>query len=419
VSEVPAAGRFDSGCPSNVHSGKTSASAANHHDPRPICCGSGSGYTHLFYNSETVAGRSGFLAFLPRGSMPETRELRTVVDAAEQAAAAGDYASAEYLLREAALLQEARLGPLHPDLANTLNNLGVVCEITNKPADAELCYRRAYAIATAVLELDHPFVATSRKNLRDFREARGKPGVELPIPPPVVAAERRPRATNSDGPMRERPLRAISRLFVFVRSSRSVAIAALGVCGLVFVMFIATRPWFGSNRQAGVSLGSAIQSPVSPASTPEPLPVEPTPKPSETATSIGSPVGGEGTRARAASTASPPTVADAQLCRDLSTSGSRGLPGDWQCDRPRVPIDPGSLFFYTRIRSAGDTTVQHRWYRGDQLRKVVELRIRSSPTEGYRTYSRNTVDHQSGGDWRVEIRTKDGILLHEERFVVR
>jgi hypothetical protein len=82
-------------------------------------------------------------------------------------------------------------------------------------------------------------------------------------------------------------------------------------------------------------------------------------------------------------------------------------------------VDPGSLFFYTRIRSAGDTTVQHRWYRGNQLRKVVELRVRANTTDGYRTYSRNTVDHEGGGDWRAEVRTKDGILLHQERFVVR
>ena len=34
------------------------------------------------------------------------------------------------LLRQAARLQEASLGPRHPDLANTLNNLGIVCEIT-------------------------------------------------------------------------------------------------------------------------------------------------------------------------------------------------------------------------------------------------------------------------------------------------
>ena len=58
--------------------------------------------------------------------MSDTREFHSVVHAAEQAAAAGDYKSAEELLHAAALLQEASLGPLHPDLANTLNNLGVV-----------------------------------------------------------------------------------------------------------------------------------------------------------------------------------------------------------------------------------------------------------------------------------------------------
>ena len=121
--------------------------------------------------------------------MPEPREPRSIIEAAEQAAAAGNYSSAEELLREAALLQEARLGPLHPDLANTLNNLGVVCEITGNPVDAERCFRRAFAIATTVLEPDHPFVATSRKNLRDFCEARGTP-VELPTSSPASRPHR-------------------------------------------------------------------------------------------------------------------------------------------------------------------------------------------------------------------------------------
>ena len=131
--------------------------------------------------------------------MADMREPRSVIDRAEQAAAAGDYASAERLLREAADLQEASLGPLHPDLANTLNNLGVVCEITDKPADAERCFRRAYEIANAVLEPDHPFVATSRKNLEDFCAARGieVEAPEAPAPPPPaveVAPEIAPTA---------------------------------------------------------------------------------------------------------------------------------------------------------------------------------------------------------------------------------
>ena len=75
--------------------------------------------------------------------MPEAHELRSVIEAADQAAAGGDYVTAELKLREAAALQEAQLGPFHPELANTLNNLGVIYERVDSPAEAELCYRRA------------------------------------------------------------------------------------------------------------------------------------------------------------------------------------------------------------------------------------------------------------------------------------
>jgi hypothetical protein len=112
-------------------------------------------------------------------------------------------------------------------------------------------------------------------------------------------------------------------------------------------------------------------------------------------------------------------VADAHLCRGLSIGGSRGAPSDWQCDPVSLPVSQGSLFFYTRVKSENDTTVQHRWYRGDRLQQVIELRILANPTSGYRTYSRSAVDNRSAGDWHVELRTKDGILLHEEHFVVR
>src|SRR5919201_2983039 len=127
--------------------------------------------------------------------MPEARELRSVIDAAEQAASAGDYVTAELNLREAAALQETQLGPFHPDLANTLNNLGVIYERADSPAEAELCYRRAYAIATTALAPDHPFVATSRKNLEDFCKARGRP-FESSGFAPERAAPRKPVARS-------------------------------------------------------------------------------------------------------------------------------------------------------------------------------------------------------------------------------
>ena len=122
---------------------------------------------------------------------------------------------------------------------------------------------------------------------------------------------------------------------------------------------------------------------------------------------------------RATAASVPQLVATAHLCRDLSTGGPRGSSSGWQCVPPSLPVGPGSLFFYTRLKSPTDSTVEHRWYRGDRLHQVVELPIRANTTGGYRTYSRNTVNNQGAAEWRVELRTRDGVLLHEERFVVR
>jgi hypothetical protein len=347
--------------------------------------------------------------------MPDTRELRSVVDAAEQAAAAGDSVSAERLLREAVLLQEADLGPLHPDLANTLNNLGVVCDRADKPADAEQCYRRAYAIATAALAPDHPFVATSRKNLEDFCQARGRP-VDVADPPPAMAPEREPRAGRSVDQPRERASHAVPRPVAVRKSSRPLAIGALSGCALVVVMILmAARPWFDSNGDPGSSPANATQPPPpSAAPTPEPTRVEPLPAAKRTTARSSAPVEVRERRASPVSTAAPPTVVNARLCSNLST-GAR----DWRCDPAGSAVNPGSLFFYTRLRAARDTTVLHRWYRGDRLQQAVELRVQANPASGYRTYSRRTMTAESAGDWRVELRTRDGTLLHEERFTVR
>ena len=137
-------------------------------------------------------------------SMSVATSVHSILEAAEQAAAAGDVAAAGEPLRRALQLQETDLGPHHPDLANTLNNLGVVCEKTGRLDEAEGCYRRAYEIASAAFEADHPFVITSRKNLAEFGEAHGRAIEPLPataasapaarpevIPPPPIEPPRR------------------------------------------------------------------------------------------------------------------------------------------------------------------------------------------------------------------------------------
>jgi hypothetical protein len=371
--------------------------------------------------------------------MADPDRVQTVVDAAERAAAAKDFDAAERLLREAVRLQEADLGPHHPDLANTLNNLGVVCEMTEQPSEAETCYRRAYAIAAAALPPDHPFVTTSRENLTEFCKARGKP-VDLPLPGRAVASAEpveRPRVEQApesrpdlSGPAQppqvvEKPAVVTSPRaetpprFLPGMSSRLV-IPIVGVIVLMLIIVAVMRP-----TDRGDSPANAAAAPERPTS-PEPGPSPAAPPTAASDADAKAPpskpvtpprTGGDPPQ-RGASTnpgAAPPRplVASALLCQRFTPRGA----SDWDCDSVRGPVDRGTLAFYTRVRSARPITVQHRWYHGNDLHQSVSLDVRANQVDGYRTYSRYTV--KTSGAWRVELRTMDGALLHEERFDVR
>jgi Protein of unknown function (DUF2914)/Tetratricopeptide repeat len=345
--------------------------------------------------------------------MRELNEPHSIIESAEQAAAAGDYTSAEELLRKAALLQEARLGPLDPDLANTLNNLGVVCEMNGKPVDAEECFRRALSIATQALEPDHPFVATSRQNLRDFCEAHGKP-LEVPTSSPAVTIETKAPASVPVDPPRQSQSPALSQQpqpRARTRSVRPLVIGALGP-GVMLIVILVAAPWVSSTERdessPAIAIDSARRVPVAPRTPP---PVEST----SVATQPKQTTESGPTRAVDSHVTTPalperPTVAKAQLCAELE---------DWLCDPPDRPIPPGQLFFYTQVKSPNATTLQHRWYHGDRLQQSVDFRVDASRTVGYRVSSRYTMKNDSAGNWKVELRTKDGTLLHEERFAVR
>ena len=130
--------------------------------------------------------------------MAEERNAKHLVEQAERAAIAGDLATADELLRAAARIQEAELGPVHPDLTSTLNNLAIVAEKAGRFGDAETFYRRAAAIASASLPPGHQTVADTRKNLEDFCRERG-----LPIAPPVQATPA--QTTPVQAALREKP----------------------------------------------------------------------------------------------------------------------------------------------------------------------------------------------------------------------
>jgi hypothetical protein len=338
-------------------------------------------------------------------SMTDTREIPTLIESAEQAAASGDYASAERLLNEAALLQEASLGPVHPDLANTLNNLGVVCDRADRVDEAEYCYRKAYAITQAALEPDHPFVVTSRKNLEDFCAARGR-SFELPPSPQPEHIAHGSKSSVEESPV-DRPASSSS----YGRLGVSM-VATVGVLALAW--FITMRTQSDSQTEAPketTSREAQAPAPQTPAET------------SRLATQVANPARPKKVEATAGSSSTvaseAPSVANAQLCKAPSFSAVTGAAGDWRCDPAGETVSAGPLVFYTRLKSSNDTTIQHRWYHGDRLQQRVELQIRANPVMGYRTYSRHNIKDLSSGEWKVELRAKDGTLLHEERFVVQ
>jgi hypothetical protein len=336
--------------------------------------------------------------------MSEPQTIQSMLAEAELAANAGDLVSAEELLKNAAQLQEKELGPSHPDLANTINNLAIVAETTGRLDDAEALYRRAVAITSASLPANDTMVIASRRNLEDFCRAHGRP-IDQPavivtapgrtplsqaVPsvhtaPPAPAPRPAP-AASAPSPLGSRP------------SSRAPAMIAAGAVALVALMLLIARPWSGRHAP-----------PVLPAAEPSNQQAPP----AEPARTVPDAVGSSGRSSapKVDRTSAPAsiTLATVQLCRNFSTS-------DWRCVPAGDSVAPGPVVLYTRVRSPRDGVIVHRWYRGDALLKTAQLRIGANANEGYRTFSRQAVDP---GEWRVEVRSAAGDLLHERRFAVR
>jgi hypothetical protein len=343
--------------------------------------------------------------------MPDAPELRSIVDDAERAAAAGDYASAESLLRQALLLQEAQLGPGHTDLANTLNNLGIVCENTGKAADAESCYRRAYTIAVSSLAPDDPLVLTSGQNLREFCAAQGKP-LDLPAPPARPAPPAAVQPVVRQAPPTSEARRASARVEQ-ARTSRfgpAAIVSTLVAVGIVGGLLVSSAP-FGEREtpEAPKDPPAAAAPVVESAPPPPPEPIE-SPAPAETAVREAPLAEPDPPAPR--SSAGEMRLVEARLCRTLS-------PSTWRCTPVTSPAEPGVFFFYTRLTSPREGTVLHRWYFNDRLLRTVRLRVGANQGAGFRTYSRNTIIAERAGDWRIEVQTEGGETIREERFAVR
>src|SRR5262245_6554895 len=292
--------------------------------------------------------------------MTHTIEPGSVLAAAEEAAETGDLETAERLLREALALQEAKLGLKHSDLAETLNNLAVVCERQEKYADAEQNYRRAHAIAIASLKPGDPAVATSLKNLVEFCVSRGIP---IWMPPAAGAngetAAAQPMASVPEAMWPQAQVSpevpAEAAAVVGGLPTRLIAIVALSAAAVLALWLFAWRGPGDATEGSTESTPAAVPDRASAPSATSPAPAPPrvaSPKvqpsrPAPAATRRTESARAEAPRPRngaAASTANV-TVLAASMC---SAFQNRGAP-DWQCTPARGSAQAGTFTFYTRV----------------------------------------------------------------------
>ncbi|MBP1748989.1 MAG: Kinesin light chain [Deltaproteobacteria bacterium] len=86
----------------------------------------------------------------------------------------GRYAEAEPLFQRSLAIWEKALGPFHPDVAISLNNLAGLYYQMGRYAEAEPLFQRSAAIWENALGPDHPEVAESLGNLAELYRQQGR-----------------------------------------------------------------------------------------------------------------------------------------------------------------------------------------------------------------------------------------------------
>ena len=86
----------------------------------------------------------------------------------------GRYDEAGPLYQRSLAISEKALGPEHPDVAQSLNDLGLLYKAQGRYDEAESLYQRSLAIREQALGPEHPDVATSLNNLAALYHDQGR-----------------------------------------------------------------------------------------------------------------------------------------------------------------------------------------------------------------------------------------------------
>jgi len=383
-------------------------------------------------------------------------DFSLVIREADQARSAGDYVAAERSLRLALKLQEFQLGLTHPEVAHTLNELGRVCCLLGRLAEAEFLYRRALGISRRTQDVDHPYLAMSLENLSNLyrsqgefeklaRVAEGKsprsglPVTESPDEPEsgdnAVALSDDDLSSSDQGKSRaEEPVTSAKNHSNLV-FRKVFWLSALGV-GLVVASFYFFSIGFVARflDDSAVLVGDESEEAFrgiddrTNAVLPDQTAVGNSSPPNLTEEnsladlSEADPIAEAPLISASASSlvqSGSSFVADARICSELVTRDANGrVLIDWHCDRVDNFVEPGEVFFYTRVRTQTSATVLHRWLRNDVIDQEIVLDIEANSGTGYRTYSLRNVLPVERGVWRVELWSQDGELFYVQEFQV-
>src|SRR5215467_6280131 len=94
---------------------------------------------------------------------------------------AGKYAEATDIAKRALAIAEKTLGPDHPTVGSTLNNLAALYREQGSYGEAEPLMKRALAIDEKALGPDHPDVGRDLSNLAGLYDAQGRYGETEPL----------------------------------------------------------------------------------------------------------------------------------------------------------------------------------------------------------------------------------------------
>ena len=98
---------------------------------------------------------------------PQGIEWKTLNDELTSLYRQGQYDRAVVVAKKALQVAEQAVGPNHPSVATSLNNLALLYFTQGQYAQAEPLFKRALAIDEKALGRDHPDVATDLNNLAD------------------------------------------------------------------------------------------------------------------------------------------------------------------------------------------------------------------------------------------------------------